>query len=134
MKKKKKKIRDGERHSPNWFICDDRVSLTCVQSNTKRTADVAGKWTGEYLPFSGEDTWLLDSPTTLTDILMINLWEKNKKKKNEMILDVSTENMHKRRSLDGNVQEQALPIPVQMFLWRQLRYLYITYYSHHWVK
>ncbi|XP_026300000.1 protein unc-80 homolog isoform X11 [Apis mellifera] len=29
--------------------------------------------------------------------------------------------MHKRRSLDGNVQEQALPIPVQMFLWRQLR-------------
>lgn len=81
-KKKKKKIRDGERHSPNWFICDDRVSLTCVQSNTKRTADVAGKWTGEYLPFSGEDTWLLDSPTTtLTDILMINLWEKNKKKK-----------------------------------------------------
>lgn len=81
-KKKEKKIRDGERHSPNWFICDDRVSLTCVQSNTKRTADVAGKWTGEYLPFSGEDTWLLDSPTTtLTDILMINLWEKNKKKK-----------------------------------------------------
>ncbi|XP_061939231.1 protein unc-80 homolog isoform X7 [Apis cerana] len=29
--------------------------------------------------------------------------------------------MHKRRSLDGNIQEQALPIPVQMFLWRQLR-------------
>lgn len=51
--------------------------------------------------------------------------KKQKKKKNEMILDVSTENMHKRRSLDGNVQEQALPIPVQMFLWRQLRYLYI---------
>lgn len=40
-----------------------------------------------------------------------------------MVLDVSTENMHKRRSLDGNIQEQALPIPVQMFLWRQLRYL-----------
>ncbi|CAK9824157.1 Protein unc-80 homolog [Anthophora retusa] len=29
--------------------------------------------------------------------------------------------MHKRRSIDGNLQEQALPIPVQMFLWRQLR-------------
>ena len=40
----------------------------------------------------------------------------------QMILDVFTENMHKRRSVDGNVQEQALPIPVQMFLWRQLRY------------
>ncbi|XP_017753958.1 PREDICTED: protein unc-80 homolog [Eufriesea mexicana] len=29
--------------------------------------------------------------------------------------------MHKRRSVDGNTQEQALPIPVQLFLWRQLR-------------
>ncbi|XP_076183174.1 unc80, NALCN channel complex subunit isoform X2 [Ptiloglossa arizonensis] len=29
--------------------------------------------------------------------------------------------MDKRRSVDGNLQEQALPIPVQMFLWRQLR-------------
>ncbi|CAL7937444.1 unnamed protein product [Xylocopa violacea] len=29
--------------------------------------------------------------------------------------------MHNRRSVDGNLQEQALPIPVQMFLWRKLR-------------
>ncbi|XP_032667273.1 protein unc-80 homolog isoform X11 [Odontomachus brunneus] len=29
--------------------------------------------------------------------------------------------MDKRRSLDGGVQEHPLPIPVQMFLWRQLR-------------
>ncbi|XP_053975913.1 protein unc-80 homolog [Hylaeus volcanicus] len=29
--------------------------------------------------------------------------------------------MDKRRSVDGNLQEHALPIPVQMFLWRQLR-------------
>lgn len=43
-----------------------------------------------------------------------------------MVLDVSTENMHKRRSLDGSIQEQALPIPVQMFLWRQLRYTRVT--------
>lgn len=43
-----------------------------------------------------------------------------------MVLDVSTENMHKRRSLDGSIQEQALPIPVQMFLWRQLRYTRAT--------
>ncbi|XP_031838287.1 unc80, NALCN channel complex subunit isoform X5 [Nomia melanderi] len=29
--------------------------------------------------------------------------------------------MDKRRSVDGNLQEHALPIPVQMFLWQQLR-------------
>ncbi|XP_076295581.1 unc80, NALCN channel complex subunit isoform X10 [Lasioglossum baleicum] len=29
--------------------------------------------------------------------------------------------MDKRRSVDANLQEQALPIPVQMFLWQQLR-------------
>ncbi|XP_076677709.1 unc80, NALCN channel complex subunit isoform X4 [Andrena cerasifolii] len=29
--------------------------------------------------------------------------------------------MDKRRSIDGLLQEQALPTPVQMFLWRQLR-------------
>ncbi|XP_072743186.1 protein unc-80 homolog isoform X2 [Anoplolepis gracilipes] len=29
--------------------------------------------------------------------------------------------MDKRRSLDGNSQEQPLPIPVQMFLWRHIR-------------
>ncbi|XP_014469276.1 PREDICTED: protein unc-80 homolog isoform X4 [Dinoponera quadriceps] len=29
--------------------------------------------------------------------------------------------MDKRRSLDGGLQEHPLPIPVQMFLWRQLR-------------
>ena len=46
-----------------------------------------------------------------------------------MLLDVSTGNMHKRRSVDGNVQEQALPIPVQMFLWRQLRYT-ISFYAN----
>lgn len=29
--------------------------------------------------------------------------------------------MDKQRSLDGGLQEHPLPIPVQMFLWRQLR-------------
>ncbi|KAG7191052.1 hypothetical protein KM043_007098 [Ampulex compressa] len=33
----------------------------------------------------------------------------------------SIENMDARRSAEGGLQEQALPIPVQMFLWRQLR-------------
>ncbi|XP_034179249.1 unc80, NALCN channel complex subunit isoform X3 [Osmia lignaria lignaria] len=38
-----------------------------------------------------------------------------------MVLDVFSGNMDNRRSVDGNLQEHALPIPVQMFLWRQLR-------------
>lgn len=38
-----------------------------------------------------------------------------------IILDIDTDNMDKRRSADG-IHEHALPLPVQMFLWQQLRY------------
>lgn len=36
---------------------------------------------------------------------------------------MANENENRKSSLDINLSDQALPIPVQIFLWKQVRYL-----------